>query len=246
MRRQIGVAAKDSTRHPDNIMENIIGTGEQLTIDDAWRAARLAAVDRHIAAMPIGMFTFVGDRSATFSGGQMQRIKTAVASVRNPRIVTDYQVTLDSSSASFGSGGSDASYDRAGFIVRLGDDVPPDLDVQLRGALPSGGNVTARVFADRSGPSGGDATFTLTGSRYEDVRAVTNRLYAALEGDPGIRNLRSNIVDGTEEFTVVIDPDAAGRHGLSTLEVANQIRAWVSGSGCGHTSHASLSSAGEG
>ena len=187
-----------------------------------------------------------------FSPGNIQRIRIELSLDQNPSagelfrevreveslldefaangIVTDYQVTLDSSSASFGSGGSNASYDRAGFIVQLGDEVPPDLDEQIRGALPSGGNVTARVFADRSGPSGGDATFTLTGSRYEDVRAATNRLYAALEGDPGIRNLRSDIVDGAEEFTVVIDPNEAARRGLSTLEVANQIRTWVSGS----------------
>ena len=87
VRRQIGVVPQDSTLHPGNIMENIIGMGEDLTIDDAWRAAGLAAMDRDIAAMPMGMFTFVGDRSATFSGGQTQRIKIAAALVRNPRIM---------------------------------------------------------------------------------------------------------------------------------------------------------------
>ena len=87
VRRQIGVVAQDSPLQPGNILENIVGVAGDLTIDDAWRAARLAAVDADIAAMPMGMFTVVGDSSEIFSGGQMQRIRIAAALVRNPRIL---------------------------------------------------------------------------------------------------------------------------------------------------------------
>ena len=81
-------------------MDNIIGIGGDLTIDDAWRAARLADVDADIAAMPMQMFTVVGDSTATFSGGQMQRIKIAAALVRNPQIVLMDEATswLDAAS----------------------------------------------------------------------------------------------------------------------------------------------------
>jgi ATP-binding cassette subfamily C protein len=87
VRRQIGVVTQDGTLKPGNLLENIIGLGGGLTIDDAWRAAKLAAVDKEIAEMPMQMFTAVGDSQFTFSGGQIQRIRIAAALVHNPRIV---------------------------------------------------------------------------------------------------------------------------------------------------------------
>ncbi len=87
VRRQIGVVTQDGALRPGNLLDNIIGLGDDLTIDDAWRAAKLAAVDGDIAAMPMQMFTAVGDRASTFSGGQIQRIRIAAALVREPRIV---------------------------------------------------------------------------------------------------------------------------------------------------------------
>ncbi len=68
-------------------MDDIIGMSCDLTIDDAWRATRMAAVDEDIAAMPMGLFTPVDDGAANFSGGQVQRIRIAATLVRNPRIV---------------------------------------------------------------------------------------------------------------------------------------------------------------
>ena len=85
--RQIGVVTQDGSLKPGNLLDNIIGIGDDLTLDDAWRAAKLAAVDSDIAEMPMQMFTAVGDSSSTFSGGQVQRIRIAAALVRNPRIV---------------------------------------------------------------------------------------------------------------------------------------------------------------
>ena len=87
VRRQIGVVMQDGALRPGNIADNIIGLSDYLTLDDAWRAARQAAVADDIEAMPMGMFTMVGDSMATFSGGQAQRIMIATALVRSPRIL---------------------------------------------------------------------------------------------------------------------------------------------------------------
>ncbi|MCY4192995.1 MAG: ATP-binding cassette domain-containing protein, partial [bacterium] len=72
---------------PGSLAENIIGMADDLTLEDAWRAARLAAVDGDIADMPMQMMTMVADRSGVFSGGQIQRIRIASALVREPRVL---------------------------------------------------------------------------------------------------------------------------------------------------------------
>ncbi|MDE2684898.1 MAG: efflux RND transporter permease subunit [Chloroflexota bacterium] len=144
--------------------------------------------------------------------------------------VESYQVTLGSGSRNFGSGADD-SFDRAGFTVVLPEDPPADVDEQIRNALPETPGVTTQVFADSGGPGrGGGIRLTLTGPNYEDVRAATDILEVAIERDPGVRNVNTNIVDGAEEFTIAIDPNEAGRYGLSTANVASQVRTWLRGS----------------
>ena len=87
VRRQVGVVTQDDNLVGGNVLNNIVGVGPELSVDDAWRAARQAGVDRDIAAMPMEMYTSVGERGSTFSGGQNQRIRIAAALVHNPRIL---------------------------------------------------------------------------------------------------------------------------------------------------------------
>ncbi len=87
VRRQIGVVTQDGSLMPGDILDNIIGMADDLTIEDGWHAARLANLQQDIEAMPMGMFTPVSDNSSTFSGGQIQRVRIAAALVRRPRVV---------------------------------------------------------------------------------------------------------------------------------------------------------------
>ncbi|MCY3968103.1 MAG: ATP-binding cassette domain-containing protein, partial [bacterium] len=59
VRRQIGVVPQNSSLQPGSLAENIIGMADDLTLEDAWVAARLAAVDSDIAEMPMQMMTMV-------------------------------------------------------------------------------------------------------------------------------------------------------------------------------------------
>ena len=87
VRRQIGLVMQDATLHPGTILSNIIGDTEDLTEEDAWRAARLAAVDKDVAALPMRMATWISEDGGGLSGGQRQRLAIAAALVRKPRIV---------------------------------------------------------------------------------------------------------------------------------------------------------------
>lgn len=87
VRRRIGVVVQDAPLRPQTVLDNIIGIDGDLTVDDAWVAARLASVDSDIAAMPMGMFTVTSASSGVFSGGQTQRIILAGALARKPSIL---------------------------------------------------------------------------------------------------------------------------------------------------------------
>lgn len=86
IRRQIGSVIQNGDLIQGNVYFNIMGANSDADEEDAWEAARLAAVDEDIRNMPMGMHTFVPHGGSTFSGGQKQRIMIARALSKKPRI----------------------------------------------------------------------------------------------------------------------------------------------------------------
>ncbi len=86
LRKRLGTVLQGGRLWAGDLLTNIVGANP-LGVDAAWNAARRAGLERDIEAMPMGLYTVVGEGLSTLSGGQRQRVLIARALVGNPRIV---------------------------------------------------------------------------------------------------------------------------------------------------------------
>ncbi len=96
LRGQIGAVLESARLIAGDIYSNIAGALD-LSLEDAWRAARAAGIEDDIRRMPMGMSTPVRADGGTFSSGQRQRILIARALAAQPRVLLfdDATSTLD-------------------------------------------------------------------------------------------------------------------------------------------------------
>jgi ABC-type multidrug transport system fused ATPase/permease subunit len=84
---QIGLVLQENIMFNDSILENIRYARPDATLEEVQEAARRAAADEFIEALPNKYNTLIGDRGIRLSGGQRQRVAIARAILKQPTIV---------------------------------------------------------------------------------------------------------------------------------------------------------------
>lgn len=87
LRKRIGTVLQDGKLFEGDMFANISLCVPELTMDEAWNAAKAAGLAEDIEAMPMGMFTMVSDGAGSLSGGQKQRVLIARVMAMHPDIL---------------------------------------------------------------------------------------------------------------------------------------------------------------
>lgn len=87
LRRQFGVVMQDPFLFSGSVRQNISLHNPDLPLDDVREAARRAAIDEEIEAMPMAYETYLAEDASTISGGQRQRLALARALAAKPAVL---------------------------------------------------------------------------------------------------------------------------------------------------------------
>ncbi|MGX1268347.1 ABC transporter ATP-binding protein [Streptomyces phaeoluteigriseus] len=85
--RAVGVVSQETYLFHSSIADNLRFAKPEATDEELYAAARAAQIHDHIAALPDGYDTVVGERGHRFSGGEKQRLAIARTILRDPPVL---------------------------------------------------------------------------------------------------------------------------------------------------------------
>ncbi|WP_030198514.1 ABC transporter ATP-binding protein [Streptomyces sp. NRRL S-87] len=85
--RAVGVVSQETYLFHASVAENLRFAKPDATDEELAEAARAAQIHDHIASLPDGYDTLVGERGYRFSGGEKQRLAIARTILRNPPVL---------------------------------------------------------------------------------------------------------------------------------------------------------------
>ena len=87
LRRNVGIVQQDVFLFSATIRDNIAYGALDAPFEEVVRATKIAQLHDHIAGLPEGYDTWVGERGVTLSGGQRQRLSIARTILLNPPVL---------------------------------------------------------------------------------------------------------------------------------------------------------------
>jgi ATP-binding cassette subfamily B protein len=87
LRGTIGVVSQETYLFHGTVRDNLRFAKPSATDEELEQAARAAQIHEHLAALPEGYDTVVGERGYRFSGGEKQRLAIARAVLRDPPVM---------------------------------------------------------------------------------------------------------------------------------------------------------------
>jgi ATP-binding cassette subfamily B protein len=87
LRSAVGVVSQETYLFHGTVRENLRFARPAATDEEVEQAARAARIHDHLASLPEGYDTVVGERGYRFSGGEKQRIAIARAILRDPPVM---------------------------------------------------------------------------------------------------------------------------------------------------------------
>ena len=153
-------------------------------------------------------------------------------------IVRDVAVSMDHYSTTTGRAGADES-NKATIRVEF----VPYMERQVKGA-----EATERLKAALQGfrgaevvleeiqngpPSGHDISYKVTGQDYSVIGGISERIFAQLKAQPGLKGITSDYEAPKPEVYVSVDRRKAAYLGVSTLDISSTVRGAFNGSKAG-------------